>query len=344
MGRIGDIGHSYTKIYSEALGGFEPAYDPAYDGWYSGALPDNIERWQMPINAAVDKNEIYWDYTKPLIDRLLKQKAKHRLNKTEYEMKQPKRAEGLAFKNAQDKPYLNMGEKPDADLVPMQLKDFTPQEQFKLSVTYPKMKIAQTNSNSMSDYIATVTEKQTAPHDIDNFNHESELDFIKRGRGTAFIEKSSNNAIDGFGGTLAMDYATDMNKPVGPKTTEQIYDQITSNRTQPNFNLRQQDNYTSRRLIGAFSGEPNIKGGTVAPTNLSSATGAMAQHELIANAVVRQLRNEHPMTRMRNEDKQHRKKNKTEVKKIQVREGEEYLSNLTREQLLDIARQKSKKN
>ena len=46
---------------------------------------------------------------------------------------------------------------------------------------------------------------------------------------------------------------------------------------------------------------------------------------------------------MRNEDKQHRKKNKTEVKKIQVREGEEYLANLTREQLLDIARQKTKK-
>ena len=59
-------------------------------------------------------------------------------------MKQPRRAEGLQFKNAQDKPYLNMGEKPDADLVPMQLKDFTPQEQFKLSVTYPKMKIPQT--------------------------------------------------------------------------------------------------------------------------------------------------------------------------------------------------------
>ena len=341
MGRIGDIGHSYTKIYSEVLQGYEPAYDPAYDGWYSGALPDNPERWQMPINASVDKNEMYYDYTKPLKDKILKEKAKFRLNKNEWEVKQPKRAEGLAFKNAQDKPYLNMGEKPDADLVPMQLKDFTPQEQFKLSVTYPKMKLAQNNSNNMSDYIATVTEKQTSPHDIDNFNHESELDFIKKGRGTAFIEKSSNNAIDGFGGTLAMDYATDMNKPVGPKTTEQIYDQITSDRTQPNFNLRQQDNYTSRRLIGAFSGEPNIRGGSVAPTNLSS--GGMSQHELIANAVVRQLRNEHPMTRMRNEDREHRKKNKKEVKKIQIKEGEEYLQNLTREQLLDIARQKTKK-
>ena len=338
MGRIGDIGHSYTKIYSEVLEGYEPAYDPAYDGWYSGALPDNLERWQMPINAGVDKNEIYWDYTKPLIDRLLKQKAKYRLNKTEFEMKQPRRAEGLQFKNAQDKPYLNMGEKPDADLVPMQLKDFTPQEQFKLSVTYPKMKIAQSNSNSMSDYIATVTEKQTAPHDIDNFNHESELDFIEKGRGTAFIEKSSNNAIDGFGGTIAMDYATDMNKPVGPKTTEDIYDQITSKRTQPNFNLRQQDNYTSRRLIGAFSGEPNIRGGSVAPTNLS--TGAMSQHDLIAQAVVRQLRNENPMTRMRSEDRQHKKKVKKEFKKIETKEGEEYLQNLSREQLLDIVRQK----
>lgn len=334
MGRIGDIGHSYTKIYSEVRQGYEPAYDPAYDGWYSGALPDNIERWQMPINASVDRNEIYYDYTKPLIDRLLKQKAKYRLNKTEYEMKQPRRAEGLQFKNAQDKPYLNLGEKPDADLVPMQLKDFSSQEQFKLSVTYPKMKL----QPHLDDYVAVVTEKQTTPHDIDNFNHETELDFIEKGRGTAFIEKSSNNAIDGFGGTLAMDYATDMNKPVGPKTTEQIYDQITSKRTQPNFNLRQQDNYTSRRLIGAFSGEPNIRGGSVAPTNLS--TGAMSQNDLIAQAVVRQLRNEHPITRMRSEDREHKKKVKKEFKKIETKEGEEYLQNLTREQLLDIVRQK----
>jgi len=42
------------------------------------------------------------------------------------------------------------------------------------------MKLAQNNSNSMSDYIAVVTEKQTAPHDIDNFNHETELDFIEK--------------------------------------------------------------------------------------------------------------------------------------------------------------------
>ena len=342
MGRIGDIGHSYAKIYSEVLQGYEPAYGE-YKGWYSGALPDNIERWQMPVADSPVLNKMHYDNTAPLVDSLIRKRHKVRLNKSEWEVKQPKRAEGLQFKNAQDKPYVNMGEKPDADLVPMQLKDFSPEEQFKLSVTYPKLLNKTYQDNKRSDYIAEVTEKQTSPDMIDDLNHMDDMDFIKNGLGRDFVVKSSNNAIDVNGGVMVVDYKKDMNQPVGPRTAEDIYDNMTSNRTKPNFNTSQQDNYVSRKIIGAFSGEPNMgRRENIAPTNLSQMGAGSSQSEMIANAVVRQLMRENPMAQMKREDKLHKKKNKEQNKNIKLKEGEEYLKNLTHEQLLDIARSKQR--
>ena len=237
---------------------------------------------------------MYYQPPEPLTKSLIDKRHKTRMNLTEWEKKMPRRVENLFLLNAKDKPFVNMGEKPDADLVPLRFEDFTKDEQYKLAVAYPKNMAPP--KPSMTDYIATSTDKQVAPYAINNFNAEDEFNFIQKGRGKDFIVKSNNNAIDVGGSTIAIDYARDENQEVGPRTEEEIYKAENDNITKPNINRRQNENFKSRQLLGVYSGEPPKGGsaGSLYPTNVSS-----PHARLFMDAIERQRMRENKPLRSR---------------------------------------------
>lgn len=221
-----------------------------FRGYYT--LYDDVDRmrqplYKIPVNLEYDYENCDKSAAINIANRL-----KKRHNKTEYEKKMGRRPEGLQFKAAKDRPYINLQDTASNFEIPEKLGDMTDAQQYKLSTVYPKITI----QPSMGDMDQALSKTQV-PYEIDLVNAEEPLDFIKENRGKYMTEMSNDNAIDVNGSTLKQNYAVEMNRSVKPKTAFEIYKQyVSNNKTISNINARQLSNAKSRQILGLYGGTP----------------------------------------------------------------------------------------
>jgi uncharacterized protein YxjI len=249
---MGRIGQSLSKITSLATGELEPPYE-VYRGITGGNMWDDVIRLRTPIRDSVVNYSGKWGSTDKAAFADIQKRLKLRNNKTEYEVKKGRRPEGLMFKAALDRPFINITEPMQDITVPMRYQDMDHKEQCRIKTEYPKIDIVK---SPMTDIPAELNRTDT-PYEIDDLNDQDIAEFIDKNRGEHFTELSNNNAIDSSGSTLVPNYAVEMNRPVRPTTTKDIYNMYNGKSTISPINLRQLNNAKARQILGLYSGNPS---------------------------------------------------------------------------------------
>ena len=244
------LGSNYqpAKIYD--LNTHDYQRPEPFRGYYT--LYDDVDRMRQPLyKNPISFHYDYDDYKKSAATSI-SNRLKLRHNKTEYEKKMGRRPEGLQFKSAKDRPYINLQETAQNFDTPEKLGDMTDAQQYKLITVYPKINI----KPSIGDMDQALNKTQV-PDEIDLINVQEPLDFIKEHKGEYMTEMSNNNAIDVNGSTIKQNYAVEMNRPVKPRSGYENYVQyISNNKTISNINMRQLQNAKARQIIGLYGGSP----------------------------------------------------------------------------------------
>lgn len=250
---MGRIGQSLAKIESFATGELEPAFEP-YQGAMGISLYDDVDRMRIPVRGTTVTWHGKFGDTKKEAFNMIQHRLKLRHNKNEYEVKKGRRPEGLMFKAALDRPFINISEPMQDVTVPMRFQDMTEDEQEKIKTEYPKIEI---EHSVMTDMPAELI-RTDAPYEIDDLNAQDTNTFIDNDRGEHFTGISKNNAIDTLGSTLVPNYAVDMNKPVKATSVKELYEENNNPKhTVSQINMKQLNNQKAKQILGLYSGTPS---------------------------------------------------------------------------------------
>jgi hypothetical protein len=256
---MGRFGQSLSKIYDININGFQPPFEP-YLGQNALQLYDDPDKFKMEISHAPFQNSFRYNTGQKEAFMDVVRRLKIRNNKTELDVKMPRRVEGLQFANARDKPYLNLTENPENFAVPLKLQDLNAEQQRKLMDVYPVFELEQRPMGAIHQAL----DKVQTPYDIQKLNTETPLDFIKNNRGETMTQMSNNNAVDGMGSTLKPNFEADANQPVGGRSARDLAKPSIKNaKTLSRINARQNNNFKSRQLLGLYMGNPSGVNDTV---------------------------------------------------------------------------------
>lgn len=252
MGRIGSP-YAQSRIFDLNTRDYQPAFEP-YTGQNAMVMMDDPNRMPMQLSHAPFQNNYIYNNTNATSFHDIKNRLKRINNKTEYQKKVGKRVEGLAYSEVLAKPYLNVQENMENFTVPEKLQNLSPAEQYKASVSIPKVLIAPTHLGSAVEFNL----KTQPPYEIDELNNMSPMEFIQGGHGKNMIGLSKNNAMDINGSNIKFNNAIEADKPVYPKTGFENYKSYLENKkTRSGINARQIDNLKSRQILGTYNGNPS---------------------------------------------------------------------------------------
>lgn len=245
----GRIGQSLAKIESLATGELEPPYE-VFQGVSGLTLYDDVIRMRVPVRETVVEFNAKIGSTDKEAHELIKENLKIRHNKNEYEAKKGRRPEGLMFKAALDRPFINITDPMQDFTTPMRYQDMSREERRRIRTEIPEVKLVH---SVMTDMPAELNRTE-APYEIEDLNGADAEEFIQKERGEFFVGINKNNAVDTMGSTIVQNYAVEMNRPVKQMSAKEIYELNNGKRTISHINLRQLNNNKARQILGLYSG------------------------------------------------------------------------------------------
>ena len=259
MGRIGSEGCS--KIICLATGDYLPAYEEAKEGrgLDARAVYDNYEKLRIPVLFnPIEYTESDGDLSED-IEEDLNERLSITNNKTEYQTKIGRRAEGLLFRQHIDNPVVNLLHNFSPGTTPMPLGFFTAEEQMYLRGDHLDL---EEPIETKSDEARAALQKTQAPYKQDI--RPSEMDFIDEDGGKYYKSILGIGKIDIQGSNVKADQFFEdnggKNQGVGDRTTEDLYEQQMGDTTVSNVNFRQQQNFKAKQLLGEYQGTPTTRG------------------------------------------------------------------------------------
>lgn len=254
MGRIGSNG--CAKIRIAGTDEFLPAYDKR--GYVGDQQLDDTNKIRLPTNNGVMDYKGYFHYggEQEATEGDIDERLKIRHNRNDFEAKTSRHQEGLLFKNALDQPVINLNAPyQTGGQNPLPLGEFSKEEQEYL---VGDINVDINFDDTNLDKGAQSLQKTNIPYERDVI--PSVLDFIDEDGGKYYKSILNRHSVDNFGSNVVAEEFfknnDGANQPVGDRSYESLYRQNDGHKTVSNDNIRQQNNFKAKQILGHFSGNP----------------------------------------------------------------------------------------
>lgn len=233
------------------------AYD--HTGGYTATQQlDDQNRIRLPVVDSPVKYDTRYGGLEKDIEEDISERLKITFNKTDYDIKVGKRCEGLQFKKALDMPVINILQNAESNAMSLPLGNFTNAEQRYIrgdNLNLPEPPKTHYDEGAMS------LQKTEAP--MKKYVQPTELQFIDEDGGKYYTNLFKPNEVNEMGSNvLANQYFDDnggRNQPVGDRTTESLYEQQMGYNTVSNDNIKQQNNFKAKQILGKYQGVPTTQ-------------------------------------------------------------------------------------